>query len=202
MWKSQANHKLPDVIFWVIFAALYYISGQKLQVAMRDMQFPLSDIKHCVIFAAQYYILGQNCKFQCQICSFHSRTLKSGSSALLCTIFWVKIATCNAISKFPLPDLIFWVIFAAHYNILGQNQYLQYNIPVSTPRPNISGQNRWMQFDILVSNHSLIKLLVSTFYISSHLICCQQPLRVVSIPRVHNNSDVRSTRADLIVYDY
>ncbi len=72
-------------------------------------------------------------------CSFHSQTLNFGSSLWCNIIYRVKIASCNAISQFPLPDLIFWVIFAAQYSILGQNCQLQCNIAVSTPRPHILG---------------------------------------------------------------
>jgi hypothetical protein len=106
---------------------------------MQDMQFPPSDIKFWVICAALYYISGQNHKLQCEICSFHPQLLNFGSFVQRGTIFWVKIASCNAISKFPLPDLIFWVIFAEQYYILGQNSKLQCYIEVSTPRPHILG---------------------------------------------------------------
>jgi len=125
--------------------------GSKSQVAMWDMQFSPSVIKFWVIWAALYNILGQNHKLQCEICSFHSQKLNFGSSARHSTIFWVKIATCNMILKFPLPDLIFWVILAVQNYILGQNCYLQHNIPISTPRPHILGQNPWMQYKILLS---------------------------------------------------
>jgi hypothetical protein len=106
---------------------------------MRDMQFPPSDIKFWLICVALYYILGQNHKLQCGICSFHPQTLNFCSFAQRGTIFWVKIASCNAISKFPLPDLIFWVIFAVQYYILGQNRYLQCYIKVLSHRPHILG---------------------------------------------------------------
>jgi len=106
------------------------------------MQFSPSDVKFWVICVAQYYILGQNRKLQCEICSFHPQTLNFGSFAQRGTIFWVKIASCNAISKFPLPDLIFWFICAARYYILGQNRKLQCDIKVSTPRPHILGHLR------------------------------------------------------------
>ena len=106
---------------------------------MQDMQFATSEVNFWFIWVTLYNILGQNCKLQCEICSLHPQKLIFGSSAQRKTIFWVKIATCITISLFPLPDLIFWVIWAVQNYILCQNHYLQHDIPVSTPRHHILG---------------------------------------------------------------
>jgi len=121
--NAISKFPLPDLIFWVIFAAQYYILGQNrylqhdIEVATHRPHI-LGHLRGAVLYFGSKSLLVMRYR------SFHSQTSYFGSSWRRSTIFWVKIATCNTISKLPLTDLKFWVIFAAQYYILGQNRYL------------------------------------------------------------------------------